>query len=85
MHDRIRRRLERLATRRVVIPTVLAALLCLAGFEWRDVRLNGLDLLDTRQWYTPDEAADLFGALDRRDSSARAIYGSFAGGGEILR
>ena len=74
MHDRIRRELQRLATRRVVIPTVLAALLCVAGFEWRDARLNGLELLDTRQWYTPEQAATLFGALDRLDSRARAVY-----------
>ena len=60
--------------RRVVIPTVLAALLCLAGFEWRDARLGGLDLLDPRQWYTPEQAADLFGALDRLDPRARAVY-----------
>lgn len=72
--DRIRRELQRLTTRRVVIPTLLAALLCVAGFEWRDARLNGLELLDTRQWYTPDEAADLFGALDQLDSRARAAY-----------
>ena len=74
MHDRIRRGLQRLATRRVVIPTVLATLLCLAGFEWRDARLDGLELLDTRQWYTPEEAAALFGALDRLDPRARAVY-----------
>ena len=74
MHDRIRRELQRLATRRVVIPTLLAALLCLSGFEWRDARLGGLELLDTRQWYTPEQAAALFGALDRLDSRARAVY-----------
>ena len=74
MHDRIRSGLQRLATRRVVILAMLAALLCVAGFEWRDARLNGLELLDTRQWYTPDEAADLFGALDQLDSRARAVY-----------
>ena len=74
MHDPIRRELQRLATRRAVIPTLLAALLCLAGFEWRDARLGGLDLLDTRQWYTPQQAGALFGALDRLDSRARAVY-----------
>ena len=74
MHDRIRRELQRLATRRVVIPTVLVALLCMAGFQWRDARLGGLELLDTRQWYTPEQAAALFGALDRLDSRARAVY-----------
>ena len=74
MHDRIRSDLQRLATRRVAIPTVLIALLCVAGFEWRDARLGGLELLDTRQWYTPEQAADLFGALDRLDPRARAVY-----------
>ena len=75
MHDRIRPGLERLATRPVVILTMLAALLCLAGFQWRDARLGGLELLDTRQWYSPEQAAALFGALDRLDSRARAVYG----------
>lgn len=65
VHDRIRPGLQRLATRRAVIPTVLVALLCVAGFQWRDARLGGVELLDTRQWYTPEQAADLFGALDR--------------------
>ena len=74
VHDRIRSGLQRLATRRVVIPMVLVALLCVAGFQWRDTRLGGLELLDTRQWYTPEQAADLFGTLDRLDSSARAVY-----------
>jgi len=66
--------LERLSTRRVVIPTLLTALLCVAAFQWRDVRLGGLELLDTRQWYTPEQAAALFGALDRLDPRARAVY-----------
>ena len=74
MHDRIRLELQRLAARRAVIPTVLVALLCVAGFQWRDTRLDGLELLDTRQWYTPEQAAALFGALDRLDSRARAVY-----------
>ncbi len=74
MRDGIRPVLQRLATRRVVIPAVLAALLCLAAFQWRDARLGGLELLDTRQWYTPEQAAALFGALDRLDPRARAVY-----------
>lgn len=74
MHDRIHRGLQRLATRRVAIPTTLVALLCIAAFEWRDARLDGLELLDTRQWYTPEQAAALFGALGRLDSRARAVY-----------
>ena len=74
MRDGIRLVLQRLATRRVVIRTVLAALFCVAVFQWRDARLGGLELLDTRQWYTPEQAAALFGALDRLDSRARAVY-----------
>ena len=66
--------LQRLSTRRVVIPTLLTALLCVAAFQWRDARLGGLELLDTRQWYTPEQAAALFGALDRLDPRARAVY-----------
>ena len=73
-HDRIRRGLQRLATWPVAIRTVLAALLCQAGFQWREARLGGLELLDTRQWYTPEQAAALFGALDRLDPRARAVY-----------
>ena len=74
MRDGIRPALQRLATRRVVALTVLAALVCVAAFQWRDARLGGLELLDVRQWYTPDQAAALFGALDRLDPRARAVY-----------
>ena len=74
MRDRIRPVLQRLATRRVVVLTGLAALVCVTAFQWRDARLGGLDLLDVRQWYTPDQAAALFGALDRLDPRARAVY-----------
>ena len=74
MRDRIRPELQRLATRRVVVPAVLVALFCVAVFQWRDARLGGLELLDTRQWYTPEQAAALFGALDRLDPRARAVY-----------
>ena len=74
MRDGIRPALQRLATRRVVVPAALAALLCLAAFQWRDARLGGLELLDTRQWYTPEQVAALFAALDRLDPRARAVY-----------
>ena len=74
MRDGIRLVLQRLATRRVVILTALAAFLCVAAFLWRDARFGGLELLDTRQWYTPEQAAALFGALDRLDPRARAVY-----------
>ena len=74
MRDGIRRALQRLATRRVVIFTGLAAVLCVAAFLWRDARLGGLELLDTRQWYTPKQVDALFGALDLLDPRARAVY-----------
>ena len=58
----------------MVVPAVVAVLLCLAAFQWRDARLGGLELLDVRQWYTPEQAAALFGALDRLDPRARGVY-----------
>jgi len=48
------------------------------GLAWHQARLAGLDLLDSRGWYTPDEAAALFDALDRLDASARAVYATTA-------
>ena len=51
---------------------------CVAGLAWRQSRLAGLDLLDGRGWYTPEDAADLFDALDRLDASARAVYAATA-------
>ena len=74
MGDGIRPVLRRLATRRVVVLAVVAALFCLAAFQWRDARLGGLELLDTRRWYTPEQAAALFVALDQLDPRARAVY-----------
>ena len=35
-------------------------------------------MLDSRGWYTPGEAAALFDALDRLDSSARVVYAATA-------
>ena len=40
--------------------------------------LAGLDLLDGRGWYTPDEASVLFHALDRLDAGAIAVYATTA-------
>ncbi len=51
---------------------------CVAGLVWRNARLAGLDLLDSRGWYTPAEAAALFDALDHLDTSARAVYATTA-------
>ena len=46
----------------------------MAGLVWRQDRLGGLDLLDSRGWYTPGEAAALFDDLDRLDANARFVY-----------
>ena len=50
----------------------------MAGLAWRQARLAGLDLLDSRGWYTPAEAAALFDALDQLGSSARVVYATTA-------
>ena len=66
--------LERLATPRVAIAALAGAIACIAGLAWRQDRLGGLELLDSRVWYTPDEAAALFEALDGLDAGARTVY-----------
>ncbi|MDE0047367.1 MAG: hypothetical protein OXU19_16160, partial [bacterium] len=66
--------LERLATPRVAIAALAGAIACIAGLAWRQDRLGGLELLDSRVWYTPDEAAALFEALDRLDAGTRTLY-----------
>ena len=35
-------------------------------------------MLDSRGWYTPEEAAALFDALDQLDASARVVYATTA-------
>ncbi len=64
--------------RRMSPPLVTAALFgvvgCVAGLIWRQFRLSGSDLLDSRVWYTPEQAAALFESLDRLDDNARAFY-----------
>ena len=50
----------------------------MAGLAWRQARLAELDLLDSRGWYTPAEAAALFDALDQVDASARVVYATTA-------
>ena len=70
--------IERWATRRMVVAALVGVAGCVAGLAWRHVRLGGLDLLDGRGWYTPDEAGTLFDALDRLDAGARAIYATTA-------
>ena len=62
------------ATRRVATAAVAGVAACVAGLVWRQHRLGGLDLLDSRGWYTPGEAAALFDALDRLDANARLVY-----------
>ena len=69
---------ERCATWRVVVAALVGAIACVAGLVWRQARLAGLELLDSRAWYTPEEAADLFDALDRLDDGARVFYATTA-------
>ena len=69
---------ERCATRRTAVAALAGVVGCVAGLARRRARLAGLDLLDGRGWYTPEDAADLFDALDRLDASARAIYAATA-------
>ena len=56
---------------RAALAGVLA---CVAGLVWRHHRLGGLELLDARGGYTPQEAAALFDALDALDANARLVY-----------
>ena len=74
MTDSIRAMLERWATPRVALAALAVAAACIAGLAWRRDRLGDLELLDSRGWYTPDEAAALFEALDRLDPGARTVY-----------
>ena len=66
--------LERCATWRVAAAALAGVVACVAGLLWRQQRLGGLELLDSRGWYTPDEAAVLFDELDRLDANARLAY-----------
>ena len=69
---------ERWATRRTVVTALVGVVACVAGLAWRQSRLAGLDLLDARGWYTPEDAAALFDALDQLDASARTVYAATA-------
>ena len=70
----MRAALERCATRRVAAAALVGVVVCVAGLVWRQHRLGDLELLDSRSWYTPDEAAALFGALDALDGNANLVY-----------
>ena len=72
----VRAALRRYATRRVAGAALAGVVACVAGLVWRQQRLGGLELLDSRGWYTPDEAAALFDELDRLDANARLVYAS---------
>jgi len=69
---------ERCATWRVAVAASVGVVGCVGGLAWRQARLAGLDLLDSRGWYTPDEAAALFDALDRLNANARTVYATTA-------
>ncbi|MDE2904350.1 MAG: hypothetical protein OXP73_15135 [Chloroflexota bacterium] len=70
--------MDRFATRRIAVAALVGVVACVAGLAWRQARLAGLDLLDSRGWYTPAEAAALFDALDQLDASARVVYATTA-------
>ena len=70
----IRRILKRCANWRAAAASLAGVVACVAGLVWRQNRLGGLELLDSRGWYTPEEAAALFDALDRLDANARLVY-----------
>lgn len=70
----IERTVERCATWPVALAALFGAIGSAAGLAWRQTRLGGMELLDTRGWYTPDDVAALFTALDRLDASALDIY-----------
>lgn len=69
---------ERWATWKIAVAALLGVVGCVVGLAWRQARLAGLDLLDSRGWYTPGDAAALFDALDRLDASARVVYATTA-------
>ena len=73
-----REAVKRCATWRTAAAAFVGFVGCVAGLAWRHSRLAGLDLLDSRGWYTPEEAATLFDALDRLDPSARSVYAATA-------
>lgn len=50
---------------------VLGMWACQLGFFWRSERLGHADLLDARQWYSPEEAATL---LEGLGASGRSLY-----------
>ena len=66
--------MPRLARWPVAVAALVVMLGCVAGLVWRQSRLGGLETLDSRGWYTPDEVADLFASLDRLDPAARTVY-----------
>ena len=66
--------LARFANWRTGAVAAAAMLGCVAGLAWRQSRMGGLESLDSRGWYTPDEAAALFAALDELDPAARTVY-----------
>ena len=68
----------RFATWQVTVAAFICVVGCVAGLAWRRARLAGLDLLDSRGWYTPGEVAALFDALDRLDAGARVVYAATA-------
>lgn len=78
MAGKVRAVLKRFTTRRAGFAALAVAVTCMAGLAWRRSRLRNLELPDGRLWYTPNEAALLFDALDLLDANARLVYAATA-------
>ncbi len=70
----IRAELERCVNWQMATVAFIGVVASVTGLFERHHRLGGLELLDGRGWYTPEDAAALFGALDRLDADARLVY-----------
>jgi hypothetical protein len=74
MWDGIYKRIERVATWPSVALLLILFLLCAQGFEWRRKTLGyGIQSLDARFWYSPDEASAFFDAIKANGQRVYAI------------
>jgi hypothetical protein len=72
MWDALFNQLERYATWKVIVPLVILFGICTVCFQIRSSRLGGVITLDSRRWYTPEEARDFFQTIGER---GRKLYG----------
>lgn len=73
MTSSVRAFLERHANWKTATAAIVACVASVVGLVWRQGQLPGQVLLDSRFWYTPDEAAALFASLDQLDAGARSF------------